>query len=231
MRRLSAKTITLITTFLITITINSHAQSTLNLHDTKNLKFINAKAEAVQYEGKEALKVLRDADDPNSQEGIVAILNGNDFKNGTIEVELAGKPKPGAPPFARGFIGIAFHFDEDDLSAYESFYLRPMNSIAETEAQRNHTVQYTSMPDYPWSRLREETPGKYETYAKVQPGKWTKMKIVVNGTTAQLFIDDEEKPCLTVNDLIRGERIGKIALWMHSTTEAYFSNLKITNSY
>ena len=53
------------------------------------------------------------------------------------------------------------------------------------------------------------------------------MKIVVSGTKAQLYINGATQPCLVVNDLKQGESQGKIALWAHSTTEAYFSRISI----
>lgn len=199
---------------------------TVNLEDSTNFKLIDTKVEAVEYEGKSAIQVMITKDGNASG---LAIIEGIEFKNGTIEIELAGKPKAGAPDFARGFIGVAFHVSVENPSEFELFYLRPVNSVADNEEQRNHTVQYSSDPDYPWNRLREENPGKYEAYAKMEPGKWTKMKIVVNGTTAQLFIGDADEPCLTVNDLKLGGRGGAVALQLHTTTDAYFRNLIITN--
>jgi hypothetical protein len=56
------------------------------------------------------------------------------------------------------------------------------------------------------------------------------MKIVVAGTKAQLYINGAAQPCLIVNDLKLGDSAGQIALWAHPTTDAYFSNLTITNS-
>ena len=38
----------------------------------------------------------------------LALLTGSDFTDGTIEVDLAGRPAAGADDAARGFVGIAF---------------------------------------------------------------------------------------------------------------------------
>ena len=43
-----------------------------------------------------------------------------------------------------------------------------------------------SHPDQPWHRLRKESPGVYESYVDLVPGEWTRVKIVVAGTTARL---------------------------------------------
>jgi hypothetical protein len=110
----------------------------------------------------------------------------------------------------------------------ENFYLRPTNGRADDQLRRNHSVQYESVPDYPWHRLRKEHPGVYESYADLQAGPWTRMKIVVSGSKAQLYVNGADQPSLIVNDLKLGETRGQIALWAHSTTDGYFSNLKIT---
>src|SRR5437016_2237143 len=58
------------------------------------------------YQGKSAIRL--DAL-PNTANGdSYAIVKGSRFQNGTIDVELAGKPAANAGPGARGFIGIAF---------------------------------------------------------------------------------------------------------------------------
>jgi len=53
------------------------------------------------------------------------------------------------------------------------------------------------------------------------------MKIAVSGTKASLYVNDAQQPCLIVNDLKLGESHGQIALWAHTSTEAYFSDLTV----
>ena len=84
-----------------------------------------------------------------------------------------------------------------------------------------------SAPDYPWQRLRKENPGVYESYADMDTGAWTRMKIVVTGTKALLYVNGASQPALVVSDLKLGESHGQIGLWAHSTTDAYFSNLTV----
>jgi hypothetical protein len=104
-------------------------------------------------------------------------------------------------------------------------YLRPTNGRADDQLRRNHSVQYESSPDFPWFRLRKESPGMYESYAGLETGVWTRSKIVVSGAKARFYVNGAEQPCLVVNDLKLGETHGQIALWAHSSTEGYFSNL------
>ena len=145
-----------------------------------------------------------------------------------IEIELASKNRQGASGMARGFAGIAFRVSPD-MSKYECIYLRPTNGRAEDQERRNHSVQYFSFPDYAWFRLRKETPSKYETYADLAPGEWTKVKIEVRGDKVRLYLHGNEQPTLLVNDLKLGaDAKGSIALWLESSTEAYYSNLRIS---
>jgi hypothetical protein len=150
------------------------------------------------------------------------------FRNGVIEMEVAGKPNAGAFEGARGFIGLAFHLAAD-ARRYECFYLRPTNGRADDQLRRNHSVQYTSEPDYPWERLRRESPGQYESYVDLEPGVWTKIRMVVAGRKAQLFVHESAQPCLIVNDLKLGESEGPLALWVGPGTDGYFSNLRVTS--
>lgn len=151
-----------------------------------------------------------------------------DFSNGIIEVELAGEPAEGASGQARGFVGVAFRINNDN-SKFEYIYLRPTNGRADDQIRRNHSVQYASFPDYPWFRLRKEFPEKYETYADLVPGMWTKLKIEIEGEKAKLYVHGNTQPTLIINDLKHGsDAHGSIGLWIGPGTVAHFSDLKIT---
>lgn len=158
----------------------------------------------------------------------LAILEGVQFANGTIEAEIAGAPRAGAGEGARGFVGIAFRV-QGDLRTYDAFYLRPTNGRADDQVRRNHSVQYISHPDWPWFRLRKETPEKYEAYVDLVPNTWTKVRIEVRGTQARLYVHDHPQPTLIVNDLKTGATAtGGVALWIDVGTEAHFRNLVVT---
>jgi len=187
------------------------------------LELHNAKAEAVNYNGKPAVRVdaLPDAANGTSY----AILKGSRFHNGTIEVELAGKPGANAGPGARGFIGIAFRVQGN---RFEYIYLRPTNGRADDQIRRNHSTQYAAYPEFDFDRLRKESPEKYESYVDLEPGVWTKYRIVIDGTKARLFVHEAAQPCLIVNDLKLGDSEGAVALFVGPGTEGYFTHLKVT---
>jgi hypothetical protein len=194
------------------------------LDSAEGLRLINVKAEVVELQGLEGLRVTR-ADD-YTEGGTLALIEGSNFGNGVIKIELAGEPAPGADPNMRGFVGIAFRVDPDDPDRYECFYLRPTNARADNQLQRNHSVQYVAHPEYPWYRLREESPGMYESYVDLVAGEWTSVRIEVKGTTAALYVGEAEQPVLIVNDLKHGESIGQVGLWLHESTLAHFRNLR-----
>jgi hypothetical protein len=61
-----------------------------------------------------------------------------DFRDGTIDVDIASNLAPDAPSYARGFAGISFRIGPD--MRFENIYLRPVNSTVDDQVRRNHTV-------------------------------------------------------------------------------------------
>ncbi|HSE15590.1 MAG TPA: hypothetical protein VLB46_00970 [Pyrinomonadaceae bacterium] len=203
-----------------------HAQ-TISIDSLDQLKLVNVKAESVTYKGRKALRV-RDAALPGlGDEGRLVILPNTDFQDGVIEVELTGEPGPGAGEGARGFVGIAFRVAPDQ-SRFECIYLRPTNGRAEDQVRRNHSVQYISVPGFPWHFLRKEFPEKYESYVDLVAGEWTKVRIEVRGEQARLFVNGVAQPTLLVNDLKQGLGKGSVALWIGTETLAHFTNVRIS---
>ena len=199
-----------------------------SLDSLNNLQLHKVMASPASYRGRDALKVQFDPRIEGTDKPTFAIVRGTDFHNGVIEVELVGTLLSDAPPYARGFVGIAFRIN-NDASRFEAFYLRPDNGRANDQVRRNHSAQYFSYPDYPFPRLRKEFPEKYESYVDLVLGEWTKVRIEVEGDKARLYVHGNEQPTLLVNDLKHGrEAQGSIGLWVDTATEAYFSNLCIT---
>ena len=165
------------------------------------------------------------------QQGLVeqfAVIEASDFGDGVIEAEIAGAPRADAGEGARGFVGIAFRL-QDDLKTYDAFYLRPTNGRADDQERRNHAAQYVSHPDWPWFRLRKETPSRYEAYVDLQPNAWTAIRIEVRGDHARLFVHGQQQPTLIVNDVKSGAAgTGGVALWINPGTIAHFRNLVVT---
>jgi hypothetical protein len=197
----------------------------IRIDDLSKLEFENARPEITKYHGKAGLKMIEEKPGP----GGTAMLKGLQFRDGEIDLEVSGAPSKNADAGARGFIGIVFRIQADG-SHGESFYLRPTNGRATDQLQRNHSVQYVSSPEWTWQRLRKETHGVYESYADMQAGEWTRMRVVVHGKEAQLYVGGATQPCLIVNDLKLGESQGGVALWIGPDTEGYFRNVRITPS-
>jgi len=215
----------------ILLTFASYAQAapkvqTFALSETKEVVLQNVKAEAVEYRGRKAIRLTKEI----SEEGL-ALLPGTDFQDGTIEADLALKvtAPPGPGRRMPGFAGIAFRARSDG-SRYELFYLRPGNSQSDDQAMRNHSVQYSSEPDFDWYRLRRQWPFTYEAYAELTPESWTATKIEVMGRSAKLYLNGSERPSLVVDDLKGEDLRGAVALWSYPGEEAYFSNVRITNA-
>jgi hypothetical protein len=183
-------------------------------------------AETVRHGDRDAIRLLESND---RREGGIAIVQGLSFRDGALELDVAGRRGPYAVPDDRGFIGIAFRVSPRG-DRYEYIYLRPDNGRAEDQVRRNHAVQYASHPDFPWPRMRKEFPERYESYVDVEPGVWTRLRVEVSGTRARLFVHGAKQPTLLVDDLKLGERDGGVALWIGAGTEGFFSNLRVLPS-
>jgi hypothetical protein len=127
-----------------------------------------------------------------------------------------------------GFVGIAFRA-RPDASRYELFYLRPGNSLSDDQEMRNHSVQYTSEPEFDWYKLRQRWPWVYEAYADLRPETWTKVRIEVRGRSAKLYLNGSQQPSLVVDGLKGEDLRGGVALWGDQSEEAYFSNVHVTD--
>jgi hypothetical protein len=219
------KTIYFIASLLLTSSMFAQSPGeSISLFNNENLSTVQVVSSVENYRGKQSLKVT---DAGGLSEEKMVKINHLDFKNGVIEIELAGKLAENASETARGFVGIAFRI-KDDNSKFECIYLRPTNGRADDQVRRNHSVQYISYPDFPWYKLRQETPEKYESYVDLVPGEWIKVRIEVSGEKAKLFVHGNLQPTLIVNDLkLGGDSHGSVGLWIGPGTEAHFSNLFI----
>lgn len=183
--------------------------------------------EVASHRGYMGVHVTDPGEFQGTNEDKLVILDGLQFHDGVIEVSLAGALGSHAGEAARGFVGIAFRV-ADDASSFEAFYLRPTNGRANDQLRRNHSAQYISYPEYPWHRLRNETPSQYESYVDLVPGEWTQVRIEVSGAQGRLYVHGAEQPVLIVSDLKLGEeREGGVGLWIGPGTDAYFRDLRV----
>lgn len=196
----------------------NHLQSqtiTPDLQDDSKWTIANRNANAVNDGGKKAVRL---SEAPN--DGLM-ILKGVEFSNGTIEFDVKGKNV-----VQQSFVGIAFH--GQDLKTYDAVYFRPFNFANADTARRSRAIQYISMPDHPWEKLRENFPGKYENKVNPvpDPDGWFHVKVVVDGKKVEAFVNNSPTPSLQVEKLT-GVAKGGIALWVGNGSGASFSNLTI----
>src|SRR5258708_12498278 len=119
---------------------------------------------------------------------MMALVTGTDFKDGTIEADVVGLQITERDPTARGFVGLLFR-TQDHGNRAENIYIRPTNGRADDQLRRNHSVQYESAPDFPWHRLRKESPGVYASYADLEPGAWTKITLESQGPYTRTHVN------------------------------------------
>jgi hypothetical protein len=152
----------------------------------------------------------------------IALVPNTEFTTGTIEIDLRGKDIP-----QQSFLGVAFH--GRDNAAYDCVYFRPFNFRAVDQSSRSHAVQYHSLPDYGWSRLRTEHPNQYEqpVHPVPNPNDWFHARVAVAGGKVSVFVNDASDPCLSVS-LLGEHKNGLVGLWVGNNSGGDFANLKIT---
>jgi len=202
----------------------------LSLADAAQVTPRNVSVTPALFNGRDCAEVRLSGDYPGPDRDYFAHVPGLDMRDGTIEVELAGAPLPGAPGGARGFAGLAFRIDEAGGGfPCEGIYLRPTNGRADDQVRRNHATQYFSYPGYDFDRLRRDAPARYESYVDVVPAQWTRIRIEVSGSRAELFVGEAAQPVLIVTDLKRGAQArGTVGLYVDNGTDGHFCNLRIT---
>jgi hypothetical protein len=149
-------------------------------------------------------------------------IEGIDFSEGTIEVDVRGRDV-----LQQSFVGVAFHGKDD--KTYEAVYLRPFNFRAQDPARRQHAVQYISMPDYDWQRLRKEFPEEFENPVdpSLVPTDWVSLRVVVKGGKIQIFVGPVKSPTLEVRKLGALDR-GMVGLWVGNNSDGDFAVVRIT---
>lgn len=152
----------------------------------------------------------------------IAWLNTTDIGEGVIEVDLKGNDVKD-----KSYLGIAFRGQNE--KTYEAVYFRPFNFKAPDSLHRSHSVQYIAEPAYPWERLRQEHPGKYENTVTpaVNPNEFFHVKIVLENPRLRVYVNNSEEPTLAVESLAT-QKSGWVGFWMGKNADGTFKNLKIT---
>src|SRR6202050_2622529 len=98
----------------------------LPLDSLSGLELVDTKAQVVNYRGRPAVHLIPLPHQPKDY-SMLAIVSGTDFKDGTIEIDVAGSPLKDADPSDRGFIGLGFCAAKTgDLA--EHFYFGTQNA-------------------------------------------------------------------------------------------------------
>jgi hypothetical protein len=144
------------------------------------------------------------------------------FSKGTIDVDLRGKNA-----FLKSFLGIAFHGINDNT--YDVVYFRPFNFKNEDTMRRKWSVQYMSMPDYDYDKLRKAHPLVYENAVipVPDPDDWFHATIVVTDDSVKVYVDHSSTASLKTK-LLGNQSGAKIALWSYIPgVSGDFANLVI----
>jgi hypothetical protein len=152
------------------------------------------------------------------------ILEGSAFTTGVIEFDVKGKNVP-----QQSFVGFAFHIRDE--KTYDAIYFRPFNFMNADTTRRSRSVQYISHPQYTWDKLRADHPGKYENKVNPvpKPDDWFHVKIVVEGNSITVFVDNSSQPSLSVQP-IGNLSEGKLGFWVGNNSDGTFANLVIRPS-
>src|SRR5438045_909648 len=112
---------------------------------------LNGRATVTDFRGRRAVKLVPAPEMLGKDADMLAILAGSRFKDGTIDVDVAGAPREGAAADARGFIGLAFRTGEPGGRAGVSF-LRPTKGRADDRLRRDDSGHYMSRRACTWRR-------------------------------------------------------------------------------
>jgi hypothetical protein len=218
--RLSALTLLLV--MATSLHLSAQSPGTIDLSTIgkdSRWKVVGRTVSAVDIKGKHAIRMSEGA-------GMgVVWLDGYDFANGVIEVDLLGRSQP----VQGSFVGVAFRVV--DAHTYDAVYFRPFNFRATDSTRHSHAVEYVSEPAWPWERLRSEHPGKYEQPLVPAPDgdEWFHARIVVARPKVSVFVNGATQPSLVVNEL-SDRAHGSVGLWVGEGSGGNFANLRVTRT-
>ena len=163
----------------------------------------NAKAIFEEYQGKESILV----------ENGPIVLTDVLLENGTIEFDINF-------PDQRAFPGIGFRWEDKDN--HEIIYFRPGSSGDPDALQYNPVFNGRGA----WQLYH----GKgYTDSLTFKYDEWQHIKLEISGDKARLFWDDRELPALSVVELKRAPKEGKITLRAMGAP-VHFANFQYTKS-
>lgn len=199
------------------LSIQSAAQKVIHYNLTELLKNNQLTADTSNH-----LQILNDTVYKNAiSTQKISWLKDVSFKEGTIEIDLRGKDV-----FLQSFLGVAFH--AKDSNHYELVYFRPFNFQFPDTARRKWSLQYMVIPEYPYTKLRQEHPLVYENSITPPPkaDQWFHATIIVKNDSVKVYANHSATPSLQVKKLGNMQK-GMIGLW-DDELSGDFANLSIT---
>lgn len=145
--------------------------------------------------------------------GGLALVKDAKFLNGVIEFDIAFAPE-------RTFVGGVWRVQ--DQANYEEFYFRPHQS-GNPDAN-----QYTPVfnDNAGWQLYYGED---YSVPVRYRFNEWMRVRIVVAGTQAEVYIMDLETPALFIPELKHAPATGKVGLSAGNFAPAHYSNFSFTS--
>ena len=140
--------------------------------------------------------------------GGMATVKDSQFTDGVIEFDIAFTGE-------RGFMGAVWRMQ--NVENYEEFYIRPHQSGNPDANQYQPVFNGVAA----WQLYYGEG---YSAPLKYDFNQWVRVKIVVSGRNAEVYIKDMYKPALFINELKRETRAGRVGLSVGNFAPAYFSN-------
>lgn len=138
-----------------------------------------------------------------------AYLGDVDFADGVIEVDVAADGRTSYP-------GLVFRMQS--LEECERFYIRPHRLEAYADG-----LQYTPVFNGNAGWQLYSGPG-YTAGVAFPTDQWVRVRLVVEGAQAAVFIGEAAEPALIINRLERGLTSGAIGLMGPGDGSAFFSN-------
>lgn len=187
--------------------------------DGASWKLYNVSARPVKADDKVALRLRAKGDVASGIAGL-ALPTGVKLTTGTIEVELKGKNVR-----QESFLGVAFNVVDE--KTFEAVYFRPFNFKAADEF-KGRAVQYIAWPAYTWEKLRASQPGKFEASISPvpDPDGWFRARIEVGEKQVRVYVNGAQKPCLTVNRLVKGGGGRQVGLFVE-VSDGLYANFRI----
>ena len=215
--------LTLCLTVLVTSCATMDQSFAPDLATTRTSKVWEGDTAAARLSAKDGSAAVEFTQPSGQDQEKILWLDRYSFTNGVIEFDAKGQA---APPQS-SFVGIAFRVA--DAKNYDAVFFRPFNFQAANPMNRSRSVQYMSLPAFPWNRLRQEKPGQFEKGIDPAPNgaDWFHVRIVVERPSISVFVNGASEPALAVGEL-SDRAAGSVGLWANGF--GMISNLRITPS-